>query len=144
MQTGAGALQADHYVAALGSFTPRMLKPLGLRLPVYPVKGYSITVPIGVPMFLAVVIATGNLSAVSHFSGQALGLLALAGVLIALKAAGSAIGWGFQLQSPPVVAVLALLILAVLRGAEALRKGGMPPRAIAAVSEQAIALIPRP
>ena len=39
---------------------------------------------------------------------------------------------------------LALLILAVLRGAEALRKGGMPPRAIAAVSEQAIALIPRP
>ncbi len=39
--------------------------------------------------------------------------LALAGLLIALKAAGSAIGWGFQLQSPPVVAVLALLILAV-------------------------------
>jgi thiol:disulfide interchange protein len=39
--------------------------------------------------------------------------LALAGVLIGLKAAGSAIGWGFQLQSPPVVAVLALLMLAV-------------------------------
>jgi thiol:disulfide interchange protein DsbD len=39
--------------------------------------------------------------------------LTLAGVLIALKAAGSVIGWGFQLQSPPVVAVLALLILAV-------------------------------
>ena len=32
---------------------------------------------------------------------------------IALKAAGSAIGWGFQLQSPPVVATLALLMLAV-------------------------------
>lgn len=39
--------------------------------------------------------------------------VALAGVLIALKAAGAAIGWGFQLQSPPVVAVLALLMLAV-------------------------------
>jgi thiol:disulfide interchange protein DsbD len=39
--------------------------------------------------------------------------LALAGGLIALKAAGSAVGWGFQLQSPPVVAVLALLMLAV-------------------------------
>jgi thiol:disulfide interchange protein DsbD len=39
--------------------------------------------------------------------------LALAGVLIALQAAGSAIGWGFQLQSPAVVAVLALLMLAV-------------------------------
>ena len=49
VQTGAGALRADHYVAALGSFTPRMLKPLGLRLPVYPVKGYSITVPITNP-----------------------------------------------------------------------------------------------
>ena len=39
--------------------------------------------------------------------------LGLAGLLIALKAAGAAVGWGFQLQSPPVVAVLALLILAV-------------------------------
>jgi thiol:disulfide interchange protein DsbD len=39
--------------------------------------------------------------------------LALAGVLIALQAAGSAVGWGFQLQSPPVVAGLALLMLAV-------------------------------
>jgi thiol:disulfide interchange protein DsbD len=39
--------------------------------------------------------------------------LALAGGLIALKAAGAAVGWGFQLQSPPVVAVLALLILGV-------------------------------
>jgi TetR/AcrR family transcriptional regulator, transcriptional repressor for nem operon len=39
---------------------------------------------------------------------------------------------------------LALLILALLRGAEALRKGGMPPRAIVAVADQAIALLPRP
>jgi len=39
--------------------------------------------------------------------------LGLAGLLIALKAAGAAVGWGFQLQSPPVVAVLTLLILAV-------------------------------
>ena len=46
-------------------------------------------------------------------AGAIVTFLALAGVLIALKAAGSAIGWGFQLQSPPVVAVLALLMLAV-------------------------------
>jgi thiol:disulfide interchange protein DsbD len=46
-------------------------------------------------------------------AGSVLTFLALAGVLIALKAAGSAIGWGFQLQSPPVVAVLCLLMLAV-------------------------------
>jgi thiol:disulfide interchange protein DsbD len=46
-------------------------------------------------------------------AGVLVTFLTLAGVLIALKAAGTAIGWGFQLQSPPVVAVLALLILAV-------------------------------
>jgi D-amino-acid dehydrogenase len=44
--TGAGLLQADAYVAALGSWTPRLLKPIGIPIPVYPVKGYSITVPV--------------------------------------------------------------------------------------------------
>jgi D-amino-acid dehydrogenase len=44
--TNAGRVDADHYVCALGSFTPLLLKPLGIELPVYPVKGYSITVPI--------------------------------------------------------------------------------------------------
>ena len=39
--------------------------------------------------------------------------LLLAGVLLTLRAAGEAVGWGFQLQSPPVTAGLALLILAV-------------------------------
>ena len=46
VRTRHGVLQADHYVAALGSYTPQLLRPLGFRLPVYPVKGYSITVPI--------------------------------------------------------------------------------------------------
>jgi thiol:disulfide interchange protein DsbD len=45
--------------------------------------------------------------------GSVATFLVLAAGLIALKAAGSAIGWGFQLQSPPVVAVLSLLMLAV-------------------------------
>lgn len=44
--TSAGELTADAYVVALGSFSPILLRPLGLRVPVYPVKGYSITVPI--------------------------------------------------------------------------------------------------
>jgi D-amino-acid dehydrogenase len=44
--TSAGTLQVDAYVAALGSWSPRLLKPLGIAVPVYPVKGYSITVPI--------------------------------------------------------------------------------------------------
>jgi D-amino-acid dehydrogenase len=37
---------ADRYVLALGSFSPQLLKPLGIRAPVYPLKGYSLTVPI--------------------------------------------------------------------------------------------------
>jgi len=42
----AGLMQADAYVAALGSWSPRLLKPIGVYVPVYPVKGYSITVPV--------------------------------------------------------------------------------------------------
>jgi D-amino-acid dehydrogenase len=44
--TSNGMLQADAYVLALGSWSPRLVRPLGISLPVYPVKGYSITVPI--------------------------------------------------------------------------------------------------
>jgi D-amino-acid dehydrogenase len=47
--TSNGVLQADAYVAALGSWSPRLLRPVGISLPVYPVKGYSITVPISDP-----------------------------------------------------------------------------------------------
>ena len=39
-------LTADAYVAALGSYTPQLLRPLGLALPVYPAKGYSATLPL--------------------------------------------------------------------------------------------------
>lgn len=40
---------ADYYVVALGSFSPQMLAPLGITAPIYPLKGYSITVPITNP-----------------------------------------------------------------------------------------------
>lgn len=40
---------ADRYVVALGSHSTPMLRPLGLKLPVYPLKGYSITLPIDDP-----------------------------------------------------------------------------------------------
>ncbi len=44
--TSAGVLRADAYVVALGSWSPLLLRPLGISIPVYPVKGYSITVPV--------------------------------------------------------------------------------------------------
>ena len=47
VRTDAGLLQADKIILALGSYSPLLLKPIGIDIPVYPVKGYSITVPIG-------------------------------------------------------------------------------------------------
>ncbi len=44
--TSVGPIGADAVVLALGSSSPRLLKPIGIRLPVYPVKGYSLTIPI--------------------------------------------------------------------------------------------------
>lgn len=46
VETSEGTVTADAFVVALGSYSPQLVAPLGLRLPVYPVKGYSITVPI--------------------------------------------------------------------------------------------------
>lgn len=46
VRTSTGEIASDVVIAAMGSFTPQLLKPLGLSVPVYPVKGYSITVPI--------------------------------------------------------------------------------------------------
>jgi D-amino-acid dehydrogenase len=45
VQCGAELVTADSYVVALGSYSTQLLKPL-LGIPVYPMKGYSITVPI--------------------------------------------------------------------------------------------------
>jgi len=42
-------LTADHYVVALGSFSRQMVIDLGLDIPVYPTKGYSLTIPITDP-----------------------------------------------------------------------------------------------
>jgi len=41
-----GAIAADAYVAALGSHTPQLVRPLGVACPVYPAKGYSATFPV--------------------------------------------------------------------------------------------------
>jgi D-amino-acid dehydrogenase len=46
VRVGSDVLTADRYVAAFGSYTRGFLEPLGLDLPVYPVKGYSLTIPL--------------------------------------------------------------------------------------------------
>lgn len=43
---GGERIDADAYVVSLGSYSPLLLAPLGVRIPVYPLKGYSVTLPL--------------------------------------------------------------------------------------------------
>ncbi len=54
-----------------------------------------------------------RLHGLAYTGGVLASFLGLAGLLIALKGGGASLGWGFQLQSPPVVAGLAYLLVAV-------------------------------
>ncbi|RAI42310.1 D-amino acid dehydrogenase [Rhodoplanes roseus] len=47
VETDMGIYEADAVVVALGVEAPFLLRRVGLRLPIYPVKGYSITVDLG-------------------------------------------------------------------------------------------------
>lgn len=44
--TDRGVLRADMYVVALANDAPSLLRPLGIELPVYPVKGYAVTLEV--------------------------------------------------------------------------------------------------
>ncbi len=46
LRTAQGRVEADAYVVATANMSPALLKPLGVRLPVLPIKGYSLTAPI--------------------------------------------------------------------------------------------------
>lgn len=45
VRTNQGQLTADHYVLSLGAYSPIVARSIGIRLPIYPLKGYSMTVP---------------------------------------------------------------------------------------------------
>jgi D-amino-acid dehydrogenase len=46
INTDNGIFKANSCVVALGSYSPLLLKPHGIQLPVYPAKGYSVTLPV--------------------------------------------------------------------------------------------------
>ncbi|MEG3753856.1 D-amino acid dehydrogenase [Psychromonas arctica] len=46
VSTDKGELTADSYLMALGSYSTHMLANVGIKVPVYPIKGYSLTLPI--------------------------------------------------------------------------------------------------
>jgi D-amino-acid dehydrogenase len=46
IETDTGRVTGDAYVCAMGPFAPGLLRAIGIRLPIYPIKGYSITLPV--------------------------------------------------------------------------------------------------
>jgi D-amino-acid dehydrogenase len=46
VKTDKGDIVADKYVVALGSYSAKLLRPIGIDIPIYPVKGYSITMSV--------------------------------------------------------------------------------------------------
>lgn len=46
VRTGQGRMVADRYVLALGPHSPLLVRHLGIKLPIYPLKGYSLTLDI--------------------------------------------------------------------------------------------------
>ncbi len=101
---GAGALAAAVGLALLGGI---LLNAMPCVLPVLSVKVLAL-----------VTHAEGDGAAMRrHGLAYTAGVLAsfavLAGALVGLRAAGAEVGWGFQLQSPVVVAILAYVLFAL-------------------------------
>jgi D-amino-acid dehydrogenase len=64
--------KADSYVMALGSYSPQLARTIGVDLPIYPIKGYSLTIPVGnhqAPPTIGSVDET-NLVAISRFGDR--------------------------------------------------------------------------
>ena len=66
-----------------------------------------------------------RLHGLAFLAGVLLTFVGLAAALIAAKAAGGAVGWGFQLQSPGVVAALALVMLLIGLNLSGLYEAGL-------------------
>lgn len=101
--TGIGAFVQAALFALLGGL---ILNLMPCVFPILAMKAASLTAS-------AHDAAHARRDGLAFLAGVLVTFLILAGVLLALRAAGEAVGWGFQLQSPPVTAGLALLMLAV-------------------------------
>jgi D-amino-acid dehydrogenase len=72
VRTTNGSFKADAYVMALGCESPILARTIGADLPIYPIKGYSLTIPVGnhrAPPTLST-IDERNLVAISRFGDR--------------------------------------------------------------------------
>ncbi len=97
---GSGGLALALLFAFLGGL---LLNLMPCVLPVLSLKVFALIGDAGAPR------ARSTWHGVLFLAGVLISFWTLAGLLLALKAAGAAVGWGFQLQSPVFVALLATL-----------------------------------
>ena len=143
--TGAAALDADGWLALataglLALLGGTLLNLMPCVLPVLSIKA------LGVAEAAAHDGRAARRHALLFAAGVLVSMWALVGMLLALRAAGAEVGWGFQLQSPAVVGALALLVfaaalnmagvfeLAPLGGTLSVAAGRTPPAAEAFLS----------
>lgn len=92
--TDKGEFEADVYVVALGSFAPMLLRPIGIDIPVYPVKGYAVTAEIASDDFVprSSVMDEHNKIMVTRLGRRirAAGMAEVAGYDLAIRKAGLA------------------------------------------------------
>jgi len=72
VRTDGRTFKADGYVMALGSYSPKLARTIGVDLPIYPVKGYSLTIPVGNHQAPPTIgsIDEANLVAISRFGDR--------------------------------------------------------------------------
>ncbi|NNM72691.1 protein-disulfide reductase DsbD family protein [Enterovirga aerilata] len=101
--TFAGVAQAA-FLAFLGGL---ILNLMPCVFPVLSIKVLSLVKHSGYPPALV------RLNGLAYAAGVVGSFLLLAGILLAVRAGGAEVGWGFQLQSPAVVTALAFLLFAM-------------------------------
>jgi D-amino-acid dehydrogenase len=70
--TNKGVFKGDAFVLALGAESPILARKLGIQLPIYPIKGYSLTIPIGNRLSPPAIASVDehNLVAISRFGDR--------------------------------------------------------------------------
>jgi thiol:disulfide interchange protein DsbD len=122
------------WLAILGAFLGGLI--LNLMPCVFPVLAIKVLAftQHGEAGSKAAVVRSHRLSGLAYTAGVLLSFVALGGLLVALRAGGEQLGWGFQLQSPAVVAALAALFtLMGLNLAGVFEFGSLLPSSVASL-----------
>ncbi len=104
--TGGGAVGSVGLALLLALFGGVVLNLMPCVFPVLSLKALSLAETAHAP-------AAARRDGLAYLAGAVAGFVALAAILLALRQAGQSLGWGFQLQSPLLVALLAYLMVAM-------------------------------